>query len=119
MSDGHASDSGAERRHHERFELLAVVELRRGGDLETLTVLNISAGGLLLRNDHNVEFTMGEPIRIHLDVPQLSIVFAMDARVIRIVAPTAKPAALAAMWTSSDAEAAASLAQLLWSLKQS
>jgi len=118
MSDGASSGPGAERRQHERFELLAQVELRRGGDLEAFTVLNISAGGLLLRNDRNVEFTIGEAIRVHLDVPELSIAFALDAKVIRVVGPTSKPAALAAMWTSSDVEASASLAQLLWSLKQ-
>jgi hypothetical protein len=109
----------AERRHHERFELLAQVELHRGGQLETLTVLNVSAGGLLLRNDHDVELVLGEVIRVHFDVPQLSLAFAIDARVIRIVAPTAKPPALAAMWSSSDAAASAGLAQLLWSLSGS
>lgn len=118
MSDGPSSGPGSERRQHERFALLAQVELRRGGHLETLTVLNISAGGLLLRNDRNVEFTIGEAIRVHIDVPELAIVFAIDAKVIRVVAPTSKPAALAAMWTSSDVDASASLAQLLWSLKR-
>lgn len=109
----------AERREHERFELLAQVELSHGGQVATLVAINISAGGLLLRNDDNVEFTVGESIRVHFDVPELTAKFALDAKVIRVVAPTARPAALAAMWTSSDASATAALAQLLWSLKAS
>lgn len=109
----------AERREHERFELLAQVELSHGGQRETLVAINISAGGILLRNDQNVEFTIGESIRVHFDVPELTATFALDAKVIRVVTPTAKAAALAAMWTSSDAHATAALAQLLWSLKTS
>lgn len=110
---------GDERRQHERLELLAQVELRRVGQVETLSAINISAGGVLLRNDRNVEFTMGEEIRVHFDVPELTPAFSMNATVIRIVAATNRPAALAAMWTSSDPTATAALAQLLWSLKGS
>lgn len=108
----------AERREHERFELLAQVELRRHADVETLTAINISAGGVLLRNDRNIEYAIGEIIRVHFDVPELTPPFAIDARIVRIVAATARPAALGAMWTSSDAAATASLAQMLWGLKQ-
>ena len=106
-----------ERRQHERFSLLAQVELRHGGRVETLAAINISAGGVLLLNDRNVEFTMGEALRIQFDVPELAPAFALEATVIRIIAPTAKPAAMAAMWTTSDAAANAALGQLLWRLK--
>lgn len=109
----------SERRQHERLELLAHVELRRGGDVETLPTINISAGGLLLRNDRNVPFEIGESIRVHFNAPDLTAPFALDATIVRVIAATAKPAVLAAMWTSSDASATQSLAQLLWSLKQS
>ena len=108
---------GADRRQHERFELRARVDLHRGAKIEPLAVINISAGGVLLRNDHNIEFAVGEDIRLHFDVPELGVSFAMTATIIRVIAITARPAALAAMWTSSDASAAASLAQLLWRLK--
>lgn len=108
-----------ERREHERFELLAQVELSHGGQLETLVAINISAGGVLLRNDDNVPFTIGESIRVHFDVPELTSKFTLNAKVIRVVAPTARPAALAVMWTSSDASATAALGQMLWSLKSS
>jgi hypothetical protein len=108
----------SERREHERFELLAQVELRRGGQLETFTAINISAGGVLLLNDRNVACAIGEEIRVRFDVPQLTPAFVIDATIVRIVAATSKPAVFAAMWTSSDAAAASSLAQMLWSLKQ-
>ena len=109
----------SERRQHERLELLAQVELRRGGTVETLATINISAGGLLLRNDHNVPYEIGEAIRVHFNAPHLTAPFALDATIVRVIAATAKPALLAAMWTSSDAAASQALAQLLWSLKQS
>ena len=109
----------SERRKDERFELLAQVELHRGGQVATLATINISASGLLLRNDRNVQFVIGETIRVRFDVPVLTPAFAIDAKVVRIVEATAKPAALAAMWTSSDVAAGASLAQMLWSLKSS
>jgi hypothetical protein len=108
----------SERRQHERLELLAQVELRRGGDVHTLATINISAGGLLLRNDHNAPFEIGQSIRVRFDVPGLVNPFALDATIVRVIAATAKPALLAAMWTSSDAAATQSLSQLLWSLKQ-
>jgi hypothetical protein len=106
-----------ERRQHERWELPAQVELQHGGALQTLAAINISAGGVLLRNDSNVPFTVGERIRIRFDVPDLAPAFAMDAKVVRVIEATSKPAALAALWSSSDAAANASLAQMLWSLK--
>jgi hypothetical protein len=107
-----------ERREHERFDLLARVELRRGGQIETLTAINISAGGILLLNERNLPYATGEEIRVHLDAPQLTPAFVIDATIVRVVAATSKPGVLAAMWTSSDAAATASLAQMLWSLKQ-
>jgi hypothetical protein len=107
----------SERRQHERLELLVQLELRRGGQVETLTAINISAGGVLLLNDRNVDCTIGEDIRVHFDVPDLAPPFAISATIVRIVEPTNKAPAIAAMWTSSDAEAAAGLAQVLWRLK--
>ena len=108
----------SERRQHERFELLAQVELRRGGQVETLAAINISASGVLLRNDRNVEFAIGEVVRVRFDVPELTPAFAIGATIVRIIAATARPAAFAVMWTSNDAAANASLAQMLWTLKR-
>lgn len=106
-----------ERRQHERYEVTAEVELRRGGLLETLVVLNISAGGVLLRNDHDVAFEAGQAIRVHFDVPELAPAFTIDATIVRVVPASTKPAVLAAMWTSSDHAATDALGQMLWTLK--
>lgn len=110
---------GADRRQHERFELRARVDLHRGVKVQPLAVINISAGGVLLRNDDDIAFDIGEDIRLHFDVPELRVSFTMTATIIRVIARTSRPAALAVMWTSSDTTAAASLSQLLWSLKTS
>lgn len=107
----------AERREHERFELLAQVQLRHGSEVETFVVINISAGGILLRNDQNIGIAVGERIRITIDSPELAPPFSIDATIVRVVAPTAKAALLAAMWTSSDSAATAALGQVLWNLR--
>ena len=108
-----------ERRQHERFELLARVELILSGQVETFVTINISAGGLLLRNDRNITLRVGERIRITIDAPALAPSFAIDATIVRVVAPTSKPGLLGAMWTSSDATASAALGQILWNLRKS
>jgi c-di-GMP-binding flagellar brake protein YcgR len=108
-----------DRRQHERFELLARVELRQSGQIETFVTINISAGGILLRNDRNVAFPMGERIRIAFDATTVAPAFAIDAKIVRVVAPTAKAGLLAAMWTTSDVTANAALGQILWNLRRS
>ncbi len=107
-----------ERREHERFELVASVQLVLGDQVESFVVINISAGGILLRNDRNVPRTVGERIRVTIDAPTLAPAFSIDARIVRIVGPTSRPGLLAAMWTSSDAAANASLGQILWNLRK-
>ena len=107
----------SERRQHERYELLAHVEMARSGDVETLVTINISAGGLLLRNDHEVRVEIGETIRITLDAPDIAP-FTIDAKVVRVVEATGKPGLIAAMWTSSDAAAIDALGQILWNLRK-
>jgi len=107
-----------ERREHERFELLAQIRLSVGDQVETFVVINISAGGVLLRNDRNLQIAVGERISITIDAPELAPAFSIDARIVRVVGPTSKPALLAAMWTSSDAAASAALGQILWNLRK-
>jgi c-di-GMP-binding flagellar brake protein YcgR len=107
-----------ERRQYERFELFAQVELRHLSKVETFVTINISAGGLLLRNDRNIELAIGEQIRIGFDVPVLAPAFTIDATVVRVIGPTTKPGLLAAMWTSSDPAATNALAQVLWNLRK-
>ena len=99
--------------------MLARVELSCGDEVETFVVINISAGGVLLRNDRNIQRGVGDRIRITLDAPELAPRFSIDATIVRVVGPTSKPALLAAMWTSSDAAATACLGQILWNLRRS
>ena len=108
---------GSDRRHHERFELTVQVTLT-GERHGTLTVLNISAGGVLLRNDTDVEVAVGEQLRVEFDAPELATRFLIEAKVIRVIAPSAKTAVIAAMWTSSDAASTAGLSEVLWSLSK-
>ncbi len=107
-----------ERRQHERFELVARVELCHGDHVEAFVVINISAGGILLLNDRNAQRVVGERIRVSIDAPELTPAFSIDARIVRVVGPTSKPGLLAAMWTSSDEAASASLGQILWNLRK-
>lgn len=107
-----------ERRQHERFDLLVQVGLRRAQVNEALGVINISAGGVLLLNDRNIEVTLGDLVSVLFDVPDLAPTFSVDGKVVRIVAPANKPALFAAMWTTMDPEASAALGQLLWSLSR-
>lgn len=108
-----------ERRQHERFELLARVALSHSSEVETFVTINISAGGVLLRNDRQIEFGVGERIRISFDAPDLAPAFTIEATIVRMVAATAKPGLVAAMWTSSDAAATRALGQILWNLRKS
>lgn len=108
--------SGAERRQHQRFELQ--VEVALVDRAEILTVLNISAGGVLLRNDAAAAISVGESIRVKFDAPELVSPFSIEAKVIRVVTPADKLGVVAAMWTSSDAASIAGLSEVLWSLSK-
>jgi PilZ domain len=106
----------SERREHERFDLLARVELIHSGQVETFVTINISAGGLLLRNDRDIQLAVGNRVRVTID-SSIAPAFAIDATIVRVVAATGKPGLLGAMWTSSDPVASTSLGQLLWNLR--
>ena len=57
-------------------------------------------------------------LRVEFDTPELAGKFSIEAKVIRVVAPSAKTAVVAAMWSSSEAAAAAGLSEVLWSLSK-
>jgi hypothetical protein len=111
---------GAERRRAERFDLLAQVELEVDGDVLVLPVVNISAGGVLLRAEHGeaTALTVDDRVTVHLDVSDLPqpITVTMDASVVRIVDNGSSPT-IALMWTSTDAIAVLNLAELLQYLR--
>ena len=104
---------GAERRRFERFELLAHVELRRADEVSLLPVVNISAGGVLVRIDNGelADLAVDEQVNVFLDVSDLPepIAVTMEASVVR-VSPNVS---VALMWSSTSSDALAQLAKLL------
>lgn len=86
--------------------MLAQVEIRRGGDVMLLPVVNISAGGLLMRNEEAVTLAMGEDLTVFVSASNIS--FAMEAAVVRCDAQS-----IAVMWTSTDGQPLLKLAELL------
>ncbi len=112
---------GAERRRFERFDLYAQVELEVDGDVLVMPIINISAGGLLLRAEHGeaVELQVDDRVRIHLDVSDIPepIALTMDASVVRIVTNDTGATSVGVMWTTSDAMVVLKLAELLQYLR--
>ena len=107
---------GAERRRFERYELLAQVQLHHHGEVAVLPVVNISAGGVLMRVEHGeIEIALDETVTVFLEVTELAepIAFAMDATVVRII----DGKSIAVMWTSTNAGAVTQLAKLLEHLR--
>lgn len=104
---------GAERRRHERFELLAQVELRRAGEVSLLPVANISAGGMLvkLEGDALADIAVGEQVSVFLDISDAPepIAVTLDAAVVRVNGV----ASVALKWTTTESATLAQLAKLL------
>jgi hypothetical protein len=106
---------GAERRRFERFELLAQVELRMRGEVVVLPIVNISAGGILLRIDRDLAGVgVDEQVSVFLDITDIAepIMLTMDATVVRVIAGETSTS-IALMWTSTSGEAVGKLAKLL------
>jgi hypothetical protein len=104
---------GAERRRHERFELLAQVELRRNAEVSVLPVANISAGGMLIKLEGGelADIAVGEQVNVFLDVTDLPepISLTIDATVVRLHGV----ASVALRWTSTNNPALARLLEVL------
>lgn len=104
---------GAERRRSERFELLAHVELRRNAEVSLLPVVNISAGGMLLRLESGAlaDIAVDEHVSVFLDISDLPepIALTIEASVVRVNGISS----VALKWTSTDSEALAQLAKLI------
>ena len=111
---------GAERRQHARFELLAQVELRIGGEVSLLPVVNLSAGGVLVdaSGDHG-DLPLGAEVKVFLAAYTGAAPFSIEGKIVRIDRrPDGVVGALAVMWTSADAAAQAGLTKLLERLKR-
>jgi hypothetical protein len=96
----------AERRRADRLELLAHIELRRGGgEVVLLPVINISAGGVFLRIDDGMlrGMRVGDPVGVFLDCGG-EVTLDVDAEVVRmdLMGGPDRPAGIALMWASSD-----------------
>lgn len=100
-----------ERRKAERLELYAQVELRRDDEVMLLPVVNISAGGMLVRSE-GMRLDVNEEVAVYLDANDIS--FTMNASVLRCDAMY-----IALMFTASDDEATAALGKLLEFLESS
>ena len=106
---------GAERRRFERFELLAQVELRMRGEVVVLPIVNISAGGILLRIDRDLAGVgVDEQVSVFLDITDMPepIMLTMDATVVRVIVGETSTS-IALMWTSTSGDAVGKLAKLL------
>ena len=108
---------GAERRRFERFELLAQVELRRRDEVALIPVVNISAGGMLLRveGDELSDLDVDERQSVYLDVGNFAepISLAMEATVVRVMRDGDAATSVAVMWSSVNGTAIVQLAKLL------
>lgn len=100
-----------ERRKAERLELYAQVELRSGDEVMLLPVVNISAGGLLARNE-GTHIEAGGEVIVFVDANDIS--FTMEASVLRCDAMY-----IALMWKPADEDATTALAKLLELLESS
>ena len=108
----------ADRRQSERVELLAQIEVRRGGgEVLVLPVVNISAGGVFLRIDAGSlqgGLRVGDPVGLFLDCGS-DVTLDVDAEVVRIDlnGGQGRPAGIALMWASADPAFAENLTRAL------
>ena len=108
----------AERRRAERIELLAQIELRRGGgEVVLLPVVNISAGGVFLRIDTGMllrGLRVGDRVGLFLDCGA-DVTLDVEAEVVRVdlLGGPERSAGIALMWASSDPEFAENLTRAL------
>ncbi|HUS63179.1 MAG TPA: PilZ domain-containing protein [Kofleriaceae bacterium] len=107
-----------DRRQSERVELLAQIELRRGGaEVVLLPVLNISAGGVFLRIDGGAlqgGLRVGDQVGVFLDCGE-DVTLDVDAEVVRVdlMGSPGRPAGIALMWASADPAFAENLTRAL------
>jgi hypothetical protein len=99
---------GAERRVHERKNVLAQVELERGDQVVIASIHNVSLGGaFLLHGDDDV--ALGEKVRVHMAAGTAEAV--QDARVVRV--SRAEPRGFAVKWVDPTARTYAVVERLM------
>ena len=104
---------GSERRKHERFDVIAQVEIKRSNEVWLVPVVNISAGGVLVEFDDEVpELRAGDAAQVFLDLGAMMSV-NVDAEVVRMQGGAGKKARAAFMWTAADPNVTRKLASIL------
>jgi hypothetical protein len=99
---------GAERRVHERKDVLAQVELDQGGHVVIASINNLSLGGAyLLHTDDDV--AIGEKVRVHMAAGTIEAV--QEARVVRV--SRAEPRGFAVKWVDPTARTYAVVERLM------
>src|SRR5687768_7762846 len=109
----------SERRAHERYDLLAQVELEGGGEVAVLQVANISAGGIRLQIGRRepMPTRVGQAVQLYLDLgddADGAVALRARAEVVRVDlgGPDRDPS-IALMWTSSDPDTSRQLTRVL------
>ena len=110
-----ATPPATERRQHTRIALVAQLRLRVGGEVVSLPVINLSAGGVLIdAGGTHGEATIGDAVTVLLADHDGAAPFAITGKIVRIDRRgDGTVGGLAVMWTSADAQAQTGLARLL------
>ncbi len=116
--------SGRDRRVHERFEVLAQVQLKAGGEVALVPISNISAGGVLLRLEQGSlpQAAPGDAVSVFIHVDDEAsddLCVDLEAEVIRVgLGGPGESPTIALMWTSQDPATVGSLASVLEALRR-
>jgi hypothetical protein len=96
---------GHERRRHIRHDLIAEVELRRGGEVCLLPVLNVSLGGAFVerRSTDALVLSPGDDLEVSLSSTTAATTITLPARVVRIDLGGEHPG-VALAWVTADGE---------------
>jgi hypothetical protein len=111
---------GSERRKHERLEVLAQIDIKRGADVWVVKVTNMSIGGLFVELDTRqmIGVHQGDEVGVFLDLGADAagqpLQLETRAEVVRVdYGGAGRPAGVGMMFTSSDAATAAALTRVL------
>lgn len=99
---------GAERRIHERKDVLAQVELERGNAVVIASINNLSLGGAFLLHDDE-DVALGEKVRVHMAAGSVEAV--QEARVVRV--SRTEPCGFAVRWIDPTARTFAIVERLM------
>ncbi len=103
-----------DRRQHERFDVLAQVELRGTGEVDIFVAQNISLGGILLEVPEGEAPHLRPGVTVQLFLSLGDVELATSAEVVRVQeGPKGTPRSVGFQWKSEDPSDVACLAQIL------